>query len=85
MNKRQKKKLYKKKTGHNPPKTIKHSHEIYRMGVQEGKTFLEALREWTQPFREQLREVTRYLTNTYNTVNTAKSIIETQKEITEGE
>lgn len=79
MNKRQKKKLYKKRTGHNPPKTIKHSHETYRMGAQEGKTFLEALREWTQPFREQLREVAKYLTNTYNTVNTAKVLSKRRK------
>ena len=57
MNKRQKKKLYKKRTGINPPKTMKYSHETYRMGAQEGKTFSEALREWTQSFRERLRGI----------------------------
>lgn len=72
MNKRQKKKLYKKRTGRNPPKVIKYSHETYRMGIQEGKSFLEVLKEWAQPFREQLRKATKYLTNTENTVNTAR-------------
>ena len=79
MNKRQKKKLYKKRTGINPPKTMKYSHETYRMGAQEGKTFSEALREWTQSFLERLRESVRYLTNTYNTVNTARVLSKRRK------
>lgn len=79
MNKRQKKKLYKKRTGINPPKVIKYSHKIYRMGVQEGKPFLEALREWVQSFREQLREVIKYALNTYNTVNTARILFKRRK------
>ena len=79
MNKRQKKKLYKKRTGYNPPKTIKYSHETYRMGVQEGKTFSEALREWAQPFQEQLKEAVRYLLNTHNTVNTARILSKRRK------
>lgn len=79
MNKRQKKKLYKKRTGHNPPKIMKYSHETYRMGAQEGKTFSEALREWAQPFQERLREAVRYLTNTYNTVNTARILSRRRK------
>lgn len=72
MNKRQKKKLYKKRTGHNPPKWLKNSHDTYHMGMQEGKTFSKALKEWAQPFRKRLRESVKYLTNTYNTVNTAR-------------
>lgn len=34
-----KKKLYKKRTGINPPQIMKYSHETYRMGIQEGKLF----------------------------------------------
>ena len=79
MNKRQKKKLYKKRTGHNPPKWLKNSHDTYRMGMQEGKTFSKALKEWAQPLRERLREAVRYLTNTYNTVNTAKALSKRRK------
>lgn len=79
MNKRQKKKLYKKRTDCNPPKVIKYSHETYRIGIQEGKSFLEELKEWAQSFREQLRKATKYLTNTYNTVNTARILSRRRK------
>ena len=79
MNKRQKKKLYKKRTGHNPPKWLKNSHDTYLAGMQEGKTFSEALKEWAQPFRERLREAVKYITNTYNTVNTARVLSRRRK------
>lgn len=74
MNKRQKKKLYKKRTDCNPPKVIKYSHETYRIGIQEGKSFLEELKEWAQSFREQLRKATKYLTNTYFCYNYVETV-----------
>ena len=79
MNKRQKKKLYKKRVGHNPPARIPYSHVIYQSGVQEGKTFSEVLREWAQPFQKRLREAVKYLLNTQNTVNTARVLSKHRK------
>lgn len=79
MNKRQKKKLYKKRTGHNPPKWLKNSHDTYRMGMQEGKIFSKALKEWAQPHQKRLREAIKYISNTYNTVNTARVLSRRRK------
>ena len=79
MNKRQKKKLYKKRVGHNPPAGMPHSHVIYQSGAPEGKAFSEVLREWAQPFQERLREAVKYLLNTQNTVNTARILSKRRK------
>lgn len=72
MNKRQKKKLYKKRTGHNPEKWIKFSEEIYKLGIHERMSVTDLLKELEKftciydPYR------TPYKENTENTVNVAR-------------
>lgn len=72
MNKRQKKKLYRKRVGHNPEKWIKFSEEIYRLVIHERISVTDLLKELENftciynPYR------TPYKENTENTANTAR-------------
>lgn len=79
MNKRQKKKLYRKRVGHNPEKWIKFSEEIYRLGIHERISVTDLLKELENftciydPYR------TPYKENTENTVNTARILSRRRK------
>ena len=84
MNKRQKKKLYRKRVGCNPPKQMRHRGRLFNTPGEVLIAYLEdilkPLKEITQKLTQnRSKETVQYANNTKNIVNTARILSRRRK------